>query len=85
MAVDPNNPPPPDCPKASTDRETTYTRTLHRACLLCGGLARTALQLDAPERELARWLLGEEEPPRNVFLAAVEILLLSTTRKVRAS
>jgi hypothetical protein len=65
-----------DCPAAPPSRQTTYARTLHRACLILGGVAQMAGQLGVPESTLRAWLEGRDDPPQMVFLAAVEIVLL---------
>ena len=67
-----------DCPLVRGLAATTYSRALHRACVILGGIAQLAAQLEVAEPELRSWLEGEIEPPLEVFLAAVEILLLST-------
>jgi hypothetical protein len=67
----------PDCPKAPASRLTTYARTLHRACVILGGVAEFAAHLRIPEPSLRAWMDGAEEPPEEVFYAAVEIILLS--------
>jgi hypothetical protein len=64
-----------DCPKPSARRSSTYARTLHRACLNAGSLAELARRLGVPEASLERWIQGTEEPPLDVFLAAVDIAL----------
>jgi hypothetical protein len=65
-----------DCPLAPPEHASVYARTLHRACLVIGGIQPLAKRLDVREAELERWLRGEEQPPEPVFLAAVEIVLL---------
>ena len=65
-----------DCPVAPASRETTQARTLHRACLIIGGVPQLAAHLGVPEATLRAWLEGRDEPPQMVFLAAVEIVLL---------
>jgi len=65
-----------DCPTPPPSRETTYARTLHRACLILGGAEAAARHLGVPEPSLRRWMEGREEPPQMVFLAAIEIILL---------
>jgi hypothetical protein len=57
-------------------RVTVYSRTLHRACEILGGLDRLARHLGVPRAALARWIDGSEEPPLKIFLAAVDIVLL---------
>ena len=74
-----------DCPLAPPSRETTYARTLHRACLILGGVAQLANHLKVSELQLETWLQGLEDPPHRVFLAAVEILLLDAEKSGKAS
>lgn len=69
--------PKPDCPTAPPSRRTTAVRAIHRACVLLGGVAQLAAQLQVAEATLRHWLDGEVEAPESAFLAAVEILLLS--------
>ena len=63
---------------------TTYSRTLHRACLILGGVPQLAAHLRVGETALRAWLKGEGEPPLDVFLGAVEILLLAADAAPRA-
>jgi hypothetical protein len=65
-----------DCPSPPPSRETTYARTLHRACLILGGAEALAKHLGVADAPLRKWLEGSEEPPQLVFLAAIEIILL---------
>ena len=65
-----------DCPLPSPSRQTTYARTLHRACLILGGVAPLARHFGVSETALRNWLEAAEDPPQMVFLAAVEIILL---------
>jgi hypothetical protein len=69
-----------DCPLAPPSRETTYARALHRACLVLGGLAQLASHLKVSDYAVRTWLEGREVPPDNIFLAAVEIILLAADR-----
>ena len=64
------------CPPLSKSRVTVYARTLHRACELLGGLDALSRHLGVPAATIARWIGGIEEPPVEVFLAAVDIVLL---------
>jgi hypothetical protein len=66
-----------DCPAPAPSRRTIYARTFHRACLVVGGVAQLAAQLQAPEAAVQRWIEGADDPPESFFLAAVEILLLN--------
>lgn len=65
-----------DCPLPPPSRQTTYARTLHRACLILGGVAPLAKHFGVSETALRKWLEAQEEPPQMVFLAAIEIILL---------
>jgi hypothetical protein len=65
----------PDCPITPEARRSTYARALHRACVIIGGVPGLAAHLGVAEADVARWLQGEE-PPFEVFLAAVQVLLL---------
>jgi hypothetical protein len=65
-----------DCPLPPPSRQTTYARTLHRACLILGGVPQLAGHFGVSEAALRNWLEGREEPPQMVFLAAIEIILL---------
>ena len=76
-AMRPSASPAVDCPLAPAARSDTYARALHRACVIVGGLDSLAAHLKVSETVLRAWLKGEDEPPLEVFLAAVEILLLS--------
>lgn len=67
----------PECPIAPEARKSTYARALHRACVILGGVEHLAGHLVVAESELSRWLQGAEEPPYEVFLAAVEVILLN--------
>jgi hypothetical protein len=69
-------PPSPDCPIAPEARGSTYARTLHRACVILGGVPGLADHLGVAHADLVRWLQGVEEPPFETFLAAVEVVLL---------
>lgn len=70
-----------DCPVPAPSRRTIYARTFHRACLVAGGVAQLAAQLQAPEAAVQRWIEGADDPPESFFLAAVEILLLDAEER----
>jgi hypothetical protein len=57
---------------------TVYARTLHRACEVLGGLDALSRHLDIAPAALARYIDGAETPPLDVFLAAVDIVLLAS-------
>jgi hypothetical protein len=73
-----------DCPLARGLRANTYSRALHRACLIVGGVGPLAAQLKVQEAALRNWLEGVGEPPLEIFLATVEILLLNAGDAGRA-
>jgi hypothetical protein len=74
-----------DCPLAPPAHATVFARTLHRACLVLGGVQALAQQLEAPEQQIREWLTGAAEIPQPVFIAAVEIVLLHASGGPRAS
>lgn len=74
LAVGPGRP--IECPLSPPTHAAIQSRTLHRACLIVGGLDRLAAALERPRDHLERWIRGDEEAPEAVFRAAVEILLL---------
>lgn len=65
-----------DCPLAPPDQSSVYSRALHRACLVLGGIAELAKRLEVVETDLRLWIRGEVLPPEQVFLEAVEVILL---------
>jgi hypothetical protein len=73
-----------DCPLARPARANTHSRALHRACVIVGGVGPLATQLKVSEAALRSWLEGNDEPPLEVFLATVEILLLNAGDAGRA-
>jgi hypothetical protein len=74
-----------DCPLAPPAHASVYARTLHRACLILGGVEQLTKHLEVAEVDLRRWLGGEQEPPERVFLAAVEVVLLHAGGAGRAN
>lgn len=66
-----------NCPVASAPQVTIYTRVLHRACQILGGVEALAARLRVPAPTLVRWLDGEGEPPTPIFLRAVDIVMPS--------
>jgi hypothetical protein len=65
-----------ECPIAPEAQRSTYARALHRACLILGGVPVLAGHLGVAEAELQHWLQGGQEPPFEIFLAAVQVILL---------
>ena len=68
-----------NCPATPPSQVTVYTRVLHRACQIVGGVEHLAVRLRVPLVTLYRWLDGEGEPPAPVFLKAVDIVLPTWT------
>lgn len=64
-------------------RATPVVRVLHRAAQIAGGAPRLARHLDVAERDLLRWMRGEQEAPEEVFLAAFEVVLSDLERGAR--
>jgi hypothetical protein len=73
-----------DCPSAWPSRASVYARTLHRACVIVGGVERLASQLRVSAVSLVAWVEGREVPPLAVFLAAVDVILLNAETAGRA-
>jgi hypothetical protein len=55
--------------------KSTATRTLQIAASVVRGSRTLQDRLGVPASDLAAWLSGEEQPPREIFLRAVEIIL----------
>lgn len=64
-----------NCPTAPAPQVSVYTRVLHRACQIVGGVEPLAARLRVPVPTLFRWLDGEADPPMPVFLKAVDIVM----------
>ena len=64
-----------ECPVAPSPRVTVYTRVLHRACQIVGGVEQLAAHLRVSLPLLYRWLEGDDIPPSHVFLNAVDLVL----------
>ena len=64
-----------NCPTAPPTQVTVYTRVLHRACQIVGGVEALAARLRVPVPTLFRWLDGEAEPPTPIFLKAVDLVM----------
>jgi hypothetical protein len=64
-----------ECPAAPAPRVTVYTRVLHRACQILGGVEHLAKHLRVSATLLYRWLEGDDIPPSNIFLHAVDLVL----------
>jgi hypothetical protein len=62
-----------ECPVAPPPRVTVYTRVLHRACQILGGVDQLAGHLRVSVTVVHKWLEGV--PPSNIFLHAVDLVL----------
>jgi len=62
------------CTPPRVDVRTRYTETLQFAAATIGGSARLAKFLNVPRSSLLRWLAGEEAPPDQVFLDALDVI-----------
>ena len=60
-------------------RDSVFASTLKQACVIVGGEKKLARLLRVPLGDLERWLSGDEEPPRQVFLRAVDVVLESSS------
>jgi DNA-binding transcriptional regulator YdaS (Cro superfamily) len=67
MATVSSGPPP--------SRATVYSRTLLRASDVLGGVEPLAQHLRVSPTQLAQWIDGRGQPPTDVFLAAVDVVL----------
>jgi hypothetical protein len=61
-------------PDNSMDVRTTYTETLACAAATIGGPDRLARFLNVSRKRLMGWLAGEEAPPNQVFLDALDVI-----------
>jgi hypothetical protein len=69
-----------ECGGAPPSRATVYSRTLQRACEIVGGPHKLAEQLRVSPGELARWIDARAQPPMDIFLLAVDLVLLHADR-----
>ena len=56
------------------DVRTRYTETLACAAATIGGNDRLARFLNVSRERLIRWLAGEEAPPNEVFMDALDVI-----------
>lgn len=54
---------------------SVYARTLVRAAEIIGGELELALRLQVTPSHLHLWIRGLSEPPRDVFLRAVDLVI----------
>jgi len=62
-----------ECPTAR--QSTVQSRALHLACRMLGDAAHLAKYLGVSEEQLLTWLQARDDPPREVFLKVVEVIL----------
>jgi hypothetical protein len=74
-----------DCPLAPPSHATVQSRTLHRVCLIVGGVDQLAARLHVEPADVRRWMTGEAPTPERIFEACVEILLLYAADKGAAN
>lgn len=58
---------------------SVYSRTLQKAAELAGGRKHLARRLRVPLAELDKWIAGSGEPPKTIFLKAVDLVLDETS------
>jgi hypothetical protein len=66
-------PPLQECPPPLLEGSLSV-RTLHRACKEVGGIGRLAKALGVSPWTVMNWLDGEE-PPKEIFLKAVDLIV----------
>ena len=54
---------------------SVYEQTLRRAAAIVGDDESLAQRLGCSRTQLLRWLAGDERPPMDVFLRAVDIVV----------
>lgn len=69
------------CPPLSNSAASVHARTLHRACELLGGMDTASRHFGVPPEALARWIGGVEDPPLDIFLKAVDVVLLGVDKR----
>jgi hypothetical protein len=55
--------------------QPVHTRVLRSACELVGGIDKLSVHLDVPLHSLAAWVDGRGQPPRRVFLNALDLII----------
>jgi hypothetical protein len=57
---------------------SVFSRTLQKAAELIGGRPQLCRYLHVPAADLMRWIADEAEPPKGIFLKAVDLVLDET-------
>jgi hypothetical protein len=52
-----------------------YPRAVRKAAELAGGSDKLARVLQVPAEEIEKWMAGDGQPPRDVFLRVVDIIV----------
>jgi hypothetical protein len=73
-ALRPRREPPTAARRNAPIANDYYVRTLQQAAEVVGGEANLATALDVPPEALRRWLSGEEPPPIQFHLAALDLV-----------
>lgn len=60
----------------------TYHKTLLKACMVAGDETALAEKLGVPVGSVVDWLVGDALIPTDVFLCAVDIVLVSSRQHV---
>ena len=58
---------------------SVYSRTMQKAAQLAGGEKKLARYLRVPMADLLKWMAGQDTPPTQVFLKAVDLVLEETS------
>jgi hypothetical protein len=74
-----------DCPVAPVAQASVYSRALHAACVILGGIEPLAKHLGVSTAQLRTWITGNDQPPMPVLMAAVQVVLLHLEKTGRAS
>jgi hypothetical protein len=56
-------------------KTTVHTETMRRAAAALGGEAGLARALRIPAEQARRWLKGDDYPPTEVYLRALDLLI----------
>jgi hypothetical protein len=60
----------------------TYQKTLVQACIVAGDETALAAKMGVSVLTVVEWLLGDREVPTEMFLRAVDVVLLSNKQHI---
>jgi len=60
----------------------TYQKVLLKACIVAGDETALAKQLGVPVGAVVGWLLGDAHVPSDMFLRAVDLVLIASRQQV---